>query len=199
MFAIGHDEEVGGGDGAMEIARLLEERGVEFEVLLDEGNPTMKRGSLTVNPTFDLALIGTAEKGNAGLEVRILQSQQCTQIRLRGTDLSSECSVGPQLSCEWSGGHASYPSLEGTSASILAAAAARIAAAKVPVYFGRPTTSLIATLSPTLPLPKRVVSNNLWLFGWLVVQQLLKDPITATTVQPTDPRHKVVDPRPSSW
>lgn len=71
MFAIGHDEEVGGGAGAREIARLLHERGVQFEVLLDEGNPTMKSGSLSMNPTFDLALIGTAEKGNAGLQVKI--------------------------------------------------------------------------------------------------------------------------------
>jgi hypothetical protein len=101
MFAIGHDEEVGGGDGAMEIARLLEERGVEFEVLLDEGNPTMKSGSLTVNPTFDLALIGTAEKGNAGLEVRILRFRPCAQLDCE--TLTCRLHVPSARSCHVSG------------------------------------------------------------------------------------------------
>lgn len=36
-IAFGHDEEVGGMDGAAAIGRLLESRGVQLEFLLDEG------------------------------------------------------------------------------------------------------------------------------------------------------------------
>lgn len=60
-IAFGHDEEQGGLDGAREMGRLLEARGVEAEFLIDEG------GAITegVVPGMDksLAIIAPAEKG----------------------------------------------------------------------------------------------------------------------------------------
>jgi carboxypeptidase PM20D1 len=60
-LAFGHDEEIGGGNGAAEIAKLLADRGIRLEFVLDEGSvitegivPGIKR------PT---AIIGVTEKG----------------------------------------------------------------------------------------------------------------------------------------
>jgi carboxypeptidase PM20D1 len=66
-LAIGHDEELGGRDGAGATAALLRERGVELEFTLDEGGAVVS-GAV---PGFEapLALIGIAEKGYAMIEV----------------------------------------------------------------------------------------------------------------------------------
>lgn len=59
-FSFGHDEEVGG-TGAIAVAKLLKDRGVEAEFVMDEG------GIITTNQipgiTKPVALIGTSEKG----------------------------------------------------------------------------------------------------------------------------------------
>lgn len=44
LFAFGHDEEVGGLQGAGRIAGLLRERGVELEVVWDEGSCVLSDG-----------------------------------------------------------------------------------------------------------------------------------------------------------
>jgi carboxypeptidase PM20D1 len=58
-LAFGHDEEVGGLEGAARITALLEERGAHFSSVLDEG------GYLYSYPwlTGEVAVIGLAEKG----------------------------------------------------------------------------------------------------------------------------------------
>ena len=38
-LAFGHDEEIGGPEGALHIARLLEERGIRPALVIDEGDP----------------------------------------------------------------------------------------------------------------------------------------------------------------
>jgi carboxypeptidase PM20D1 len=68
-LAFGHDEEVGGPNGATAIAELLQTRGVEFEYVLDEGgaltNGIMKGISRPV------AILGTAEKGFVSVELTV--------------------------------------------------------------------------------------------------------------------------------
>ena len=49
----------------------MQRRGVELEILFDEGTPIMKKGSMAINKDFDAALIGTAEKGYAGVDVSV--------------------------------------------------------------------------------------------------------------------------------
>ena len=65
FIALGHDEEIGGLQGARVMAQHLEDRGVEAEFVLDEG------GSITRDmiPGLgdDAALVGIAEKGFATL------------------------------------------------------------------------------------------------------------------------------------
>ncbi len=60
-LAYGHDEEIGGRDGAMAIARLLQSRGVHAEFSLDEGG-VLSRGVFK-GVERPVAMISTAEKG----------------------------------------------------------------------------------------------------------------------------------------
>ena len=69
-FAFGHDEEQGGIDGALEIAKVLEARGVEAEFLVDEGG-LVTQG---VVPGIDgqMAIIAPAEKGIVTLQLKVI-------------------------------------------------------------------------------------------------------------------------------
>jgi carboxypeptidase PM20D1 len=66
-FALGHDEETGGGEGNQRAAAMLRERGVRFRFVLDEG------GGLTegIIDGIDgaVAFVGLAEKGYATIRI----------------------------------------------------------------------------------------------------------------------------------
>jgi carboxypeptidase PM20D1 len=66
-LALGHDEEIGGHEGAAAIARRFEEEGVRPYLVLDEGGLVVE-GMLPVDAP--VALIGVAEKGYLTLELR---------------------------------------------------------------------------------------------------------------------------------
>ena len=66
-LAYGHDEEVGGNGGARQIAHLLEQRGIEFELVLDEGG--VIGDGLLKGVSTPTALVGIAEKGFASVEL----------------------------------------------------------------------------------------------------------------------------------
>ena len=44
ILAFGHDEEVSGIDGAKQIARIFESRGLSFDFMLDEGMIILHKG-----------------------------------------------------------------------------------------------------------------------------------------------------------
>ena len=67
-FAFGHDEEQGGIDGALEISKLLESRGVEAEFLIDEGG--LVTSGVVPGVDVPLAIIAPAEKGIVTLELK---------------------------------------------------------------------------------------------------------------------------------
>lgn len=66
-LAYGHDEEVGGTGGAREIASLLKGRGVELEMVLDEGG--VISDGLLPGVSAPVALVGIAEKGFVSVEL----------------------------------------------------------------------------------------------------------------------------------
>ena len=78
-LSFGHDEEVGGNEGAAKAAEYFKNKGIKFEYVLDEGGFVTER----MMPGFELplALIGVAEKGY----------------------------LSAQLSVESTGGHSSVP------------------------------------------------------------------------------------------
>jgi carboxypeptidase PM20D1 len=66
-FAFGHDEEVGGRNGAAALAKLLEQRGVRPAFILDEGGAILEGAIPGV--ARPAAMIGTAEKGVLSVEL----------------------------------------------------------------------------------------------------------------------------------
>ncbi|MFD2516061.1 M20/M25/M40 family metallo-hydrolase [Pontibacter locisalis] len=68
-LAFGHDEEVGGYEGAGKISAYLAEQGVELEAVFDEGLAIAE----DVLPSISepLALVGTAAKGNINLKLTV--------------------------------------------------------------------------------------------------------------------------------
>ena len=67
LLAYGHDEEIGGGGGAREIAGLLKQRGVKLEMVLDEGG--VIGDGVLAGIREPVALVGVAEKGFLTIEL----------------------------------------------------------------------------------------------------------------------------------
>ncbi len=67
LLAFGHDEEVGGKNGATQIASFLEKKNIKAEMLIDEGMVVTDK----IVPGIDkpVALIGIAEKGYVSLSL----------------------------------------------------------------------------------------------------------------------------------
>lgn len=68
-FSFGHDEEVGGDEGAQKIAAMFKEKGIEFEFILDEGGAVTK--GLMTGVSQPAAIIGIAEKGFLNLRLTV--------------------------------------------------------------------------------------------------------------------------------
>jgi carboxypeptidase PM20D1 len=68
-LAFGHDEEVMGPDGALQIANYLEAQGVEAEFVLDEGGAVISGMQDEVG--HPVAMIGVGEKGYVNLRLRV--------------------------------------------------------------------------------------------------------------------------------
>jgi carboxypeptidase PM20D1 len=71
IFAFGHDEELGGEQGASAMAALLARRGVRAWFALDEGLLAVAEHPLTGGPA---ALIGISEKGSGSLRVTAMST-----------------------------------------------------------------------------------------------------------------------------
>ena len=69
-FAFGHDEEQGGIDGALEMAKVLQARGVQAEFLIDEGGLVTQGIVPGVEPL--MAVIAPAEKGIVTLQLKVV-------------------------------------------------------------------------------------------------------------------------------
>lgn len=154
-LAFGHDEEVGGPDGAGAIADLLEQRGAEpYAFVLDEGG-AIADGLL---PGMDgkVAIIGIAEKGFVNLELRV----------------------------EGEGGHSSTPP-EHTNIGILAAAISRLEDNPFPARLDGAAESMFDYLGPEMPFTSRLVFANMWLTRPVVTRLLVSDPTSASMVRTT--------------
>jgi carboxypeptidase PM20D1 len=68
-LAFGHDEEIGGTQGAARISSLLAQRGVEIDYVLDEGSSITE--NLVPGLPVPAALVGIAEKGYLTLELSV--------------------------------------------------------------------------------------------------------------------------------
>jgi carboxypeptidase PM20D1 len=85
-LAFGHDEELGGTEGAARIAEVLLSRGVELRYVLDEGGAIVER----LVPGLDrpLAVIGIAEKGALDVELLVESEGGHSSVPPRETAVS---------------------------------------------------------------------------------------------------------------
>lgn len=65
----GHDEEIGGDEGAAKIVSTLKERGIKFDFVLDEGGAIVENMVPGVNQP--VGVVGVSEKGSATAELSI--------------------------------------------------------------------------------------------------------------------------------
>ncbi|KAL4436962.1 hypothetical protein ABPG75_004101 [Micractinium tetrahymenae] len=136
-FAVGHDEEQGGAYGARAIAALLRSRGVELEIVLDEGGIILMDGlkagahQVVASP---IALVGTSEKGYETWDIEV----------------------------EGSGGHSSMPPTDGFSvAARIARILATLDASPPTTRLGEPTTDFLKGLAPAVALaPARLALRH---------------------------------------
>jgi len=68
-FVFGHDEEIGGKQGALEVAKHLKAKGIEAEFVLDEGGFVSTK--LVPGMQNPVAMIGTSEKGHVDVELSV--------------------------------------------------------------------------------------------------------------------------------
>jgi carboxypeptidase PM20D1 len=145
-LVFGHDEEVGGGDGAVAIVALLKQRGVQLDFVLDEGLAVTE--GILPGVQAPLALIGLAEKGSLSL----------------------------RLIAKAAPGHSSTPpTAAGASAiGMLAAALERLDHHPVPGGIRGVAGEMFAVIAPELPFSQRLPLSNLWLFRPVVEAMLGK-------------------------
>ncbi len=139
----GADEEVGGMRGAQQVARLLQERKVRLDFVLDEG--LVLTEGVIPGVAAPVALVGVAEKGAMSVVLKV--------------------SATP--------GHASMPPPRGTSAvAMMSAALRRLDDEQLPAALRGVAREMLETLAPEMGGFQRVALSNLWLFGPLVQRQL---------------------------
>jgi carboxypeptidase PM20D1 len=152
----GHDEEVGGAQGAGRVAELFRQRGVRLDWVLDEG--LLVTEGLVPGVQAPVALIGVAEKGILTL----------------------------QLTAQAAPGHSSMPPAPGGSAiGMLSAALARLDREPVPGGIGGVARRMFEVLAPEMGGAQRVLLSNLWLFKPLAERMLARSPSTDALLRTT--------------
>ena len=155
-LSFGADEEVGGQRGALEIAKLLQARGVKLDFVIDEGM-LITEGIL---PGLErpAAIIGIAEKGFLSVAMKVPATP----------------------------GHSSMPPPPGESAiAMMSAALRRLDDEQFPAAISGVAREMFETVGPEMTGFNRFALTNLWLFGPLVRSQLEKGASTNAMLRTT--------------
>lgn len=155
-LVFGHDEEVGGQRGVVQVVALLKQRGVRLDFVVDEGMAITE--GILPGVKQPLALIGLAEKGSVSL----------------------------RLTAKAAPGHSSMPPQPGHSAiGMLSAALQRVDQNPLPGGIQGAAAELFATIAPELPWSQRLPLSNLWLFKPVVESMLSKGAATNAMLRTT--------------
>jgi len=158
-LAFGHDEEVGGRNGAKKIAEYLQSRHVKAGFLLDEGL-VITSGLVPGLDDRKVALVGVSEKGYASFE----------------------------LSITTTGGHSSMPTKE-TPIGILSGAISALEKHPMKSRLSAPVKQFLDYVGPEMPFLTRMAFANRWLFSGLVIKKYESSnagtAIVRTTTAPT--------------
>jgi carboxypeptidase PM20D1 len=142
-LSFGADEEVNGLRGAAAIARLLAERKVKLDFIIDEG--LLITEGVLPGLKAPAAIIGIAEKGYMSVVMQVPATP----------------------------GHSSMPPPKGTSAiAMMSAALSRLDDKQLPAGIKGVARAMFATVAPEMSGVNRIVLSNLWLFGPIVQKQL---------------------------
>lgn len=141
----GADEEVGGLRGAQEAVKLLQERKVRLDFVIDEG--LVLTEGVIPGVAAPVAMIGVAEKGFISVRMKV-----------KGAP-----------------GHSSMPPAPGSSAiAMMGAALQRLDQNQFPGALQGVAGELFETLAPAMQGFQRVALSNLWLFRPMVERQLAR-------------------------
>ncbi|MFO1272358.1 MAG: M20 family peptidase [Rubrivivax sp.] len=155
-LVFGHDEEVGGAQGAQQIVKLLQQRKVQLDWVVDEGLAVTE--GVLPGVAKPLALIGLAEKGSVSLK----------------------------LSATAAPGHSSMPPAPGNSAiGMLSAALAKLDQNPMPGGVRGAAAAMFDAVAPELPFGQRLAISNLWLTRPLVERMLGKGGATNAMMRTT--------------
>ncbi|KAM9830923.1 N-fatty-acyl-amino acid synthase/hydrolase PM20D1.2-like isoform 1-T10 [Syngnathus typhle] len=154
-IGLGHDEEVGGQQGAQTMARLLKRRNVRLSFVLDEGLAVLD--GVIGGLRGPAALIGVSEKGLAS-------------VRLSVSTLP---------------GHASMPSRQSSIGILAAAVQRLEDNPMPMLFGSGPERQTFEHLAHKFGLPLRFILSNLWLFSPLVGRFLEQKPDSNAFVRTT--------------
>ncbi|HYE39831.1 MAG TPA: M20 family peptidase, partial [Ramlibacter sp.] len=152
----GADEEVAGQRGAKQAVKLLQDRKVRLDFVIDEG--LVLTEGVIPGLAAPAALVGVAEKGYTSIQLKV--------------------SAPP--------GHSSMPPPAGTTAvGQMTTALQRLEQEQFPAELKGVARELFGTLAPEMQGVQRVALSNLWLFGPLVESQLAKGASTNAMMRTT--------------
>ena len=152
----GADEEVAGQRGAKQAVKLLQDRKVRLDFVIDEG--LVLTEGVIPGLAAPAALVGVAEKGYTSIQLKV--------------------SAPP--------GHSSMPPPAGTTAvGQMTTALQRLEQEQFPAELKGVARELFGTLAPEMQGMQRVALSNLWLFGPLVESQLAKGASTNAMMRTT--------------
>lgn len=158
-FAFGHDEEIGGKDGAVRIAEQFEKEEKEFNFIIDEGLVVITDGLSGIEKP--IGLVGLAEKGAMSMTLSV--------------ELDN-------------GGHAMMPPKE-TAITILSEALVKLKDNPPGVQFNESVQEMFSYIGPEMKWPERLIFANQWLFRPLITRTLSKsnaaNALIKTTLAPT--------------
>ncbi|XP_062397951.1 N-fatty-acyl-amino acid synthase/hydrolase PM20D1.2-like [Sardina pilchardus] len=152
---LGHDEEVNGLQGAVNMVSALKERGVELEFLLDEGLAVLD--GIISGLHGPAALIGISEKGQATVKLSVATAP----------------------------GHSSMPPAEGSIGILAAAVKRLEDNPMPRLFGLGPERGTFEHLAHSFGLPLRFIMSNLWLFTPLLNRVMERRPDTNAFVRTT--------------
>jgi len=153
----GQDEEIGGLRGALQVAKLFQQRGIQLQFVVDEG--LLITEGVLGGLNKPAALVGVAEKGYLSV----------------------------QLTANATPGHSSMPPPEAGQSAIgmMSVALARLEDQQLPLAVRGLSREMFETLAPEMNGANRVFLSNLWLFKPLIEQQLKKGASTSAMMRTT--------------
>jgi carboxypeptidase PM20D1 len=95
LLAYGHDEEIGGKNGAMQIARHLKSKNISLHYVLDEGGSIVD--GVVPGVKKPVALVGIAEKGYVSLQLSVRSKGGHSSMPPKQTSIGILCRAIDQL------------------------------------------------------------------------------------------------------